>query len=229
MPTIPRTLLGQIEFFERHLPVWSDDPAAIGLSAAQVADIAALTGAARTHYEQARAARLVARGETGRQNTSIASMMKLGTALVATIRAFADATDNEFGVFSRANIPPVDASSPAPPPEPAANLTSELRNSGAIRLTWRGTVANGTFYTIWRRLAGEPGFTLLGSVSDRRFDDTTIPAGTAEATYQVRTHRDTQTSELSEAISVRMGVRAEAGARTGAGSPDTTASRRAAA
>ncbi len=239
MPTIPRTLTGKIEFFERHLPVWSDDPAAIGLSAAQVADLAALTAEARTRYDRARAARLVARAETGLQHEAIGAMMKLGTALVATIRAFADATDDEAGVMSRANLPPVDAPSPAPPPEPAANLTSELRNSGAIRLAWHGTVANGTFYTIWRRLEGEQGFTLLGSVSALAFTDETIPAGTPEATYQLRTHRDEFTSAPSVAISVRLGVRSAVGGAAvgvgavgvgaGTGSPGTTAPRRAAA
>ncbi|VAX38765.1 hypothetical protein MNBD_PLANCTO03-1911 [hydrothermal vent metagenome] len=221
MTTIPRTLQGKIQFFEQHLPRWSADPGSIGLGAQQVADIAALAEAARTDFDRARVARQAAQSATTLQHGSITSMMRLGTALVATIRAFADATDDEPGVLSRAGLSPVDAPSPAPPPEPVADVSHELLNSGAIRLSWRGTVANGTFYTIWRELEGER--SLLGSVSAREFTDTTIPAGTAEATYQLRTHRDELTSDLSEAILVRLGVRRRKGAGMHGTPPTRTA------
>ncbi len=233
MTTIPRTLNGKIIFFEQHLPGWSADPGSIGLSAQQVADITLLTESARTDFDNAGVARQAAKSATILQHGSIGAMMKLGTALVATIRAYGDATDDEAEVFSRANLPLIDAPSPAPPPEIPADVSHSLRNSGAIRLAWRGTVANGTFYSIWRTITGVNGGerVLLGSVSAREFDDTTIPAGTAEATYQLRAHRDEFTSAPSVAICVKLGVgmRVDAGARTGARSPDTTAPRRAAA
>lgn len=229
MTTIPRTLNGRIIFFEQHLPSWSADPGAIGLSAQQVADITLLTEAARADFDAAHAARQLARSATILQHGSIGAMMRLGTALVATIRAYGDATDDEAEVAARANIPPIDAPSPAPPPTMATGLSHSLRNSGAIRLKWRGTVANGTFYSIWRTIAGDR--ELLGSVSARGFTDKTIPAGTPEASYQLRTHRDEHASAWSEMICVKLGVAGsgDAGARMGARSPDTTAPRRAAA
>jgi hypothetical protein len=75
-----------------------------------------------------------------------------------------------------------------------------------MRLSWRGTIAHGTYYTVHRRLgAGQP-FEMLGSPAAREFVDETLPAGTAEATYFVRTLRDGQASDDSEPITVRLGT-----------------------
>lgn len=77
------------------------------------------------------------------------------------------------------------------------------------------TTANGTFYAVSRRLGEGQPFALLGSVSARSFVDTTIPAATAEATYTLRTHRDTESSDESEPITVRFGVTGSTATITG--------------
>lgn len=221
MSEIPETINGQIAYFERHLPVWAADPGAIGLTAGQVAEIAARTSAARAGFDAAEAARRASKSATLVKKERVRGMLDLGTALVATVRAFADTAASTEGdsaaaaVYARAAIAPIGEPSPLPPPAQAKNLTATLRNSGAIELRWKGTVANGTFYTVWRRLGAGRAFELLGSVSAKRFVDSTLPAATAEAMYFLRTHRDELTSDACEPIVVRLGVVASGTGNTG--------------
>lgn len=208
MSEIPDTINGKIQYFEQHIPLWAADPVAIGLTAQQMMDITSLTGAARVAYNAAQAARQESKGATVTQNAAVASMMTLGTALIATIKAYADANGNDLAVYTSAGISPGGTPTPLPAPVPATDVSAMLLNSGEIRLSWRGTVANGTFYTVHRRIgngAGD-GFELIGSAAAKAFVDTTIPAGTSEASYYLVTHRDELTSDNSEPITVRFGV-----------------------
>ena len=217
MAEVPNTVLGRIEFFEQHIPVWAADPTAIGLTAAQVIELSTLTGAARVAYNSAQAGRQTAKATTLAQNNAVSDMMTFGTAAIATIRAFADINDDQ-GVYVAAEITPDGTPSPLPPPVPATNLAADLLNTGQIKLSWKGTIANGTFYAVWRRLGeGEP-YETLGSVSAKSFIDTTIPVATPEATYYLVTHRDELSSEATEPITVRFGYSAQTGTGTGTGS-----------
>ncbi|VAX39984.1 hypothetical protein MNBD_PLANCTO03-1425 [hydrothermal vent metagenome] len=101
---------------------------------------------------------------------------------------------------------PAKAPEPLPPPLPAENLHATLLHSGALRLDWEGTTAHGTCYTLWRRLDPNTPASLLGAVCLRSFVDETLPAGTPEAVYFVRTHRGELTSDDSTHITVRLGV-----------------------
>ncbi|MDQ7013531.1 MAG: hypothetical protein Q9O74_06490, partial [Planctomycetota bacterium] len=114
------------------------------------------------------------------------------------------------------------------PPAIATDLTTTLRNTGAIELAWEGTIANGTVYTIWRKIGTSSPATLLGAVGARSFIDNTLPAGTPEATYFVRTHRGELSSDDSTHITVRLGV-PEAARATRARVPETAPRRERAA
>ena len=183
MAEVPNTVLGKIEFFEQHIPVWSADPTAIGLTAQQIIDLTGLTGAARVAYNDAQSVRQTAKAATLTQNNAVADMMAFGTAAIATIKAFADISGDDQSVYAAA----------------------ELLNTGQIKLSWKGTVAHGTFYAVWRRLGEGQPYETLGSVSAKSFTDTTIPVATPEATYYLITHRDELSSEATEPITVRFG------------------------
>ncbi len=206
MAELPETILGQLEYFEQHIPVWAADPAAIGLTAAQIADITTFTGAMRISYNNAQAARADSKSKTVLQADALGSMLGLGTALIATIKAFADASGNGPAVFAAAQIDPDNIPAPTDPPVAATGFVTTLANSGAIEIGWKGTTANGTYYTIHRRLDSETDFALIGNASDREFTDATIPAGTPKATYYLVTHRDALESGQSEHITVNLGV-----------------------
>jgi len=206
MAELPNDILGKLEYFEQHIPVWASDPAAIGLTAQQVIDITSFTGAMRVSYNNAQAARAESKSKTVLQRDALGSMVGLGTALIATIKAFADASGAGPAVYAAAQIDPANTASPIDPPVVATEFITSLHNSGAIEINWKGTVANGTYYTIHRKLDSETNFSLIGNASDRYFKDSTIPAGTPRATYYLITHRDALNSGQSEHITVNLGV-----------------------
>ncbi len=206
MAELPNDILGKLEYFEQHIPVWASDPAAIGLTAQQVIDITSFTVAMRAAYNNASAAREESKSKTILQTEALGSMVGFGTALIATIKAFADASGNGPAIFAAAQIDMVNPASPIDPPVVATGFITSLHNSGAIEIGWKGTTANGTYYTIHRRLDSETNFALIGNASDREFTDATIPAGTPKATYYLITHRDALESGQSEHITVNLGV-----------------------
>ncbi|MDQ7014530.1 MAG: hypothetical protein Q9O74_11630 [Planctomycetota bacterium] len=221
MAELPNDILGKLEYFEQHIPIWAADPAAIGLTAAQIADITSLTGAMRISYNNAQAARADSKSKTVLQREALGSMLGLGTALIATIKAFADASGNGPAVFAAAQIDPANTPAPTDPPVVATDFITSLKNSGAIEIAWKGTTANGTYYTIHRKLDTETDFSLIGNASDREFTDATIPAGTPRATYYLITHRDNQNSGQSEHVTVNLGVGGGIGSGSGGGLGDT--------
>ncbi len=212
MATLPRTKDGMIEYFEERLSKWQLDPGAVGLTAEQVDALAALVADARTSYTTVQQAKQDLRNMVFSQDTDIDTMMGLGSALLGIIRAHADATGvtdgnaAAAGVFAAANISPANARTPAPPPAPATNLQASLLNTGGLKLTWNGTTANGTVYALWRRTNNDTAFTQLATSGQRTYEDQTVPAGSAEVVYFLRTIRDNLVSDDAEPITVRLGV-----------------------
>ncbi len=217
MRTIPRTILKKIEFFEFHIDQWAANAEALGLTDEAVALLGERLAAARAAYDTAWALRQQAKSATTTQTSAVESLTELGSALVATIRAKAKLTGDDAMVYAAAELSPAKTPAPLPPPAVAESLQSTLLNSGALRIDWEGTTANGTCYTVWRRLGAAAPPTLLGAVCTRSFVDDTLPAVTPEATYFVRAHRGELTSDDSMHIAVRFGV---------AGRDDTDISRR---
>jgi hypothetical protein len=189
MTTVTNSILGKLSFFEEHLPVWSVDPAAIGIDAAQIASLALLVTAARTDFDSVAAIRNSAMAATEAQNNSIDAMYDLGADLLKTIRAFAETT-NDSSVYVAAEIPAPQPPTPAGPPDKPSELAVELLSGGGLRLTWKGTLSKSAFFSVYRKAEAESSFTLLDSPAEKFFDDTTIPAGANNVTYYIQARRD---------------------------------------
>jgi hypothetical protein len=189
MATVPQTIVGKIEFFEQHLPTWSVDPVAIGLNALEVADLATMTAQARADYETAQTSRVTAKGNTEIQNTTVGAMANFGGDLIKTIRAFAEKTDDS-SVYAAAGIPAPQPPTPAGPPEQPTALAAALLPGGGLRLTWKGTLSQSAFFSVYRKVEGETNFTLLFAPAAKSYDDTTIPAGVSNVTYFIEARRD---------------------------------------
>ncbi|HED54655.1 MAG TPA: hypothetical protein ENJ00_10715 [Phycisphaerales bacterium] len=203
----PDTILGQIQYFEQRIPAWAADPAAIGLTALQIGELQTRVTAARAAYDAAQAIRQQSKNTTNIQREAVAEMNTQGTAMLSLIRAFADLSGNPASIFDAADIDaPSATSTPMPPPVPATDLSTSLENSGAVRLKWKGTVANGTVYSVWRRLGENSPFVQIGTSTTKSFVDETIPAGTPEASYLLITLRDGQSSGESEPTIIRFGI-----------------------
>ncbi len=216
MPIIPRTLIGRIEFFEQHLPVWATDPAAIGLDAAQIADLTVRTAQARADYEAALAIRNSAKAATETQKSSVDFMYDLGADLVKTIRAFAETTDDD-SVYAAAQIPAPAPPTPTGPPEMPTNVTADVNNFGYVVISWKGSRAVGTQFILQRQMipvdAPAGPWTYAGSSVTNDYTDTTVPTGFAGVSYRVYAQRPGGTSDVSTPTTISFG--------TGAGSSST--------
>lgn len=208
MPVIPTSDLDAVQFFETHDLVWGTAPTSIGLSAASVSSMVVTTKAARDAYTAQQAAKTAAKNSTVAWHNAVAAMRSQGADMIATIKAFAQSTNNP-GVYTAAQIPPPAAPQPAPAPGQPEMVTVGLEPSGAITLRWKCTNAApnaGTFFSIQRKLAMESAFTLVGNTGEKFFTDYTLTQGTPGATYIIQGHRGALAGKPSEQISVQFGV-----------------------
>lgn len=218
MSTLPESRKAKIEYLEARIDQWIENAAAIGLTGAQVASLQGRITAARGDLDNVVAARAVSRDRTLEFHTSTDAMADLGADLIKMIRAYAETTKNP-DVYALASIPAPATPTPAGPPVPPTGLTSTLTTDGTILLRWKGSLAAGTFFSVWRQTIPAAGgalteFVQIGSVADKKFTDTTIPA-CVQATYVVRAHRGSAASTASEPTIVRLGQPGDAGAMAG--------------
>ncbi len=223
--TLPTTIVGKIEFFEQHLPVWAADPASIGLDAGLVSDLAVRTAQARTDYEAALAIRNSAKAATETQNSSVSFMYDLGADLVKTIRAFAETTDDD-SVYAAAQIPAPSPPTPTGPPEMPTNVTADVNNFGYVVISWKASRAVGTQFILQRQLQpidGPPqAWTYAGSSTTNDYTDTTVPTGFAGVSYRVYAQRAGGTSDVSTPTTISFGTGAGGSSSETAGGEDLT-------
>lgn len=208
MRVLPRARTAKIEWFEARLPAWLADPAAIGLTLAQVQSLQTRTAAARAAHDAAEQARAASQAATTDFHNETDAMERDGRALIATIKAFADTADDP-AVFARAQVPPPEAPSPLGPPGRPHSVHASLTGLGGLHLTWRAEDAapsTGAYFILQRRLDDEPAFTLLGAAANKHFTDNTIPAGARRATYLVTGFRGDRAGEPGVQTTVQFGA-----------------------
>lgn len=174
-----------ITWLENRIQAWTDNAAGIGLSSEQTTALGLLIQAARGSYNSALQSRQSAKTATVVQNEAIADMRGLATALIATIKAFADATDDE-NVYTLAEFDPPAPPTPSAAPVPPTDITLGLRPQGVIDLMWKGSIAQGTTYEVQRSLDNGQNWTTIGSVPARTLSDGGVPGGTAQVGYRLR-------------------------------------------
>jgi hypothetical protein len=134
------------------------------------------------------------------------AMYNNAAVLILAIRSFADGSDDPLTVYAKAEIPPPAAPSPAGPPTDCTDLSAELTNSGNVELKWKGTLAKGQFFSVWRKLAGETTWSQMGSIAAKAFLDTQVPEAITGAQYQVKAHRGSQVSQGCEPVAIIFGT-----------------------
>jgi hypothetical protein len=189
MATVPATILGKLEFYEQHLPVWSVDPVAIGLLPGDIVALASVVDLARADYDIAQISRNTAKANTEVQNTSISSMSDMGGGFIDTIRAFARKNDDP-GVYAAAQIPAPQPPTPAGPPDKPTELEASVLLPFGIGLAWKGSVAVGAYFGVFRKLSSETSFSLIETTGDKKFEDITLPDGIASVDYYIAAMRD---------------------------------------
>lgn len=208
MTVVPDRDLDAVQFFESHVPVWAATPAAVGLTAAQVAALDTATKAARNAYTAQQNARNAAKAATTAYHNNVGTMREIGGDLIKTIKAFA-ATSNNPGVYAAAQIPMPAQPGPLPPPGQPDDFDVRLTGSGGLSLNWKAANAapsTGAYFTVRRRLGSQGPFVFIGGTGGKTFVDDSIPAGTSFVTYLVQGFRGEQPGPESELVSVQFGA-----------------------
>lgn len=208
MPTVPAEINARIQFFEQRIPSWSANFAAIGLTAAQCAALATAITDARKAYDDAQAARIAAKNATVAQTSFVRTMSSLGADAIRFIRAFADSQTSQAAmaaVYTAASIDPPAPPQPAGPPVAPDMVTADPNADGTVTVKWRGSTANQTFFSVWRKVGNSTTWSQLGSVATKSFLDVTVPGGTPTVTYFIRAQRNNQVSPASDEAVVNFG------------------------
>lgn len=225
MPVLPSKKNEIIQFAEGHLPVWSVAPATIGLSPAQIATLTTASTAARTTFDEALTARLAAKAATVQSDVDVSNLHSLLSEAIKAIRLYAETTNNP-AVYAEAQIPPPAAPTPAKPPTEPVELRAIIGSMGQLTIQWKAAAATpglddstvGVLYTVRRRLAGEPGFTYIGTASPSRagkrgfssYTDDSLPLNPSGLQYVVQGVRSTSSGNLagpaSDVFSITLGL-----------------------
>lgn len=202
----PQPKVQQISWFESRLTQWAATPTAFGTTAAAVTALTTLVTNARKAYNGAQTARDASKAATVGENTSVASMLLSGRAMVNSMKSFIEASGNT-ALWSQAMLDPPSPAGTAPDPTAPFALSAGLDSQGDVIVTWKASQpagVSGVIYSVRRALDGGD-YVLLDSVGGKTFTDQTVPVGTASVSYAVKAKRGSQMSDWSEALTVRFG------------------------
>lgn len=208
---MPFTIQGKLKtdwlsFGEAHDTVWTANAVAIGLTVIQAGAYTTKVASARAKYDAMIVAHNAAKTATQQWYDAAVDMRDNASMLLGIIKGFADTQADPNAIYALAQIPPQSERTPAGPPTDCTNLTLELTNQGNVQLSWTGTLRQGQFFSVWRKLAGETKFTQIGSVATKAFLDDQVPQGTQYAQYQVRAQRGSLVSQGCEPATILFGV-----------------------
>ncbi len=206
MSVLPQSRLAQIEWFEQRLAAWLLNATNIGLTSAQVTQLQGEIAAARIAYNNAQQIRNQSKSATVTYYDASDTLVDDGRDLIATIKAFAEAT-NDPNVYVLADVPPPAPPGVIPPPGTPYDFRVGLRQDGSVELRWKSNNPSGgssVVYEILRSDAGGP-MTFVSNVGEREFIDATIPPGTDTTTYQITGIRGTERGAPAQ-FNVRFGA-----------------------
>jgi hypothetical protein len=194
----------QIQFAQERIAPWTSNAAELNLSPQIITAISEATDAAATTYSTARTSRNEAKAATAAADLNIRFMNTLVAEAVKTIRLKAQSTNNPK-LYTIAQIPAPAAPTAAKPPTKPTDLRAVIGSGGAtsgLTIQWKPSPSNpdqdastaGVLFIVRRRLAGQTGWTILGSAKPSRagtrgfssFTDTTLPANPQGLQYTVQ-------------------------------------------
>jgi hypothetical protein len=205
MGVLPEQINERIEWFEQRIASWKAAPTTIGLTASQCTALDDAIKSARTNYNAAQAARIASKNATLGQRTFVNSMTNLGSDALRFIKAYANAQANPDAVYQAASVPPPAVPTPSGPPAAPTSVIADPNADGTVTIKWKGSTANQTFFSVWRRVGNSTQWTQIGSVATKSFIDATVPAGSPTATYFIRAQRFNEVSAASDEAIVNFG------------------------
>lgn len=226
---LPQTLPEFIDWANAHSSLWTTNQAQIGISADQLQTYKTLTTALNTAKAAADLARQNSKNATLTQNDAESILRTVAGALVNTIKAFAETSNNDK-VYALAGVSPDAPRGVVPPPIPPTNFTASINGGGSLTLKWKVTQPSGVNnvqYRVLRRVnATGPGtpFTLVGTAGkSKAFTDETLPFGVDRVDYIIQPYRGETPGPQSNIFSVQFGSVIGDGSGSGSGSFQITA------
>jgi hypothetical protein len=181
--------------------------ASYGLTSAQALSYQTLNDDYAAKYQASQAPETRTKGAVQARNDAKVLLMQKAAELAKIIEATPTVTNQQkvdLGLAVRA-IP-----SPMPPPGTPSNFRVELLGDGSVKSTWKAnnpSGMSGVTYQVWRRFGSEGEFTFHGATGEKKYIDSTIPAGTPQVQYQVRGIRPTSAGEWAQ-FNVNFGMSA---------------------
>jgi len=212
MANIPKTMSELLLWAPQHADQWLAHATALGLDPGVVAQFQAEVGLFTLRKTQSIAAHSAAANATARLNTQEQAVRERAGALIRLIKAHAEAAGDPSLVLLaqlRQDSPPGTLPAPLPP----RSFTWSMDSLGALTLRWKARQPRGVqnvTYHVRRSLTGEPPFVLLDSVgSEKRYTDTTLPAGTRKVSYLIEPMRGGVRGQSSQPFTIRFGSEAD--------------------
>lgn len=211
MTGVPNSRSGAIDWYTERLSAWLADPAAIGLSVEQANAIASDTSTASGARQSALDAANARKAAFVTYHEAADTMRENGSTLVATIKAFAEASGDP-GVYAAALIDPPATPAPTPAPGTPYEFSVGLLQDGSLELSFKcdnpsatGGTAGGVVYEVFRQDPGSNDFNYVLSAGERKFVDSTVPPGSALVSYRIVARRSTKVGAPA-VFGVRFGV-----------------------
>jgi hypothetical protein len=204
---LPSNRKQALEWIEARLPAWSDNPTGIGLTSAAVTDLTTKTTTARTSFVSVESVRQDALNATQTFYTDADAMHQAASPMIANIKNFADNATDPLAVYTAAEVSPASPRSPAPPPATPVISSAAINGDGSVTIGFNATGSAGTVWQVSRQLAGESAFTFVGNadVKSKSFVDTSLPAGSATASYSIQGVRGGLAGAASFSFEVKFG------------------------
>ena len=205
---LPKPIPELINWSNAHTDLWLLNATAIGLSAPQASGFKALVGAMVSANSAAEVARLASKDATMTLQNAVNAVRSTGGAYVATIKSFAETTNNP-NVYVLAGVSPNDPPGTLPAPVPPQMFTAGVNPDGSLTIKWKVSQPGGVtnvVYLVSRRMNGTGTYMLISSEgSNKSFMDTTLPIGVDRVEYIVQPKRGTVLGEMSNVFSVQFG------------------------
>jgi hypothetical protein len=208
MGVVPEKLNERIQFFKSHVAPWTTNAVAIGTTITAVNDLDAKVDAAIAAVDAANAARDAAKSATATQQMAVDAMANAGAAIIEQVRTKARSVGD--AVYPLANLPTPGTPVPVGAPGVPFGFKAELKGIGSVELAWKCTNppgCNGVIYQLYRRVDSTGEYHYIGGAGQRKFVDTTLPAGAASVTYMVQGTRSTSVGDAAQ-YTVNLGVAA---------------------
>lgn len=221
MPELPTKQSEFLAFCTAHIPIWTQNAAALGVLPASVLTFKNRAQAAQATFDAAESARVAAKAATNTNDGAMRTARSDAADLIRTIRAFAESTNNT-NVYSLAGISPPARPTPAPAPMRPTDLSTGLETSGALTLYWKASNPRGgtVTYAIGRKLPGENTFTMVANTGGnagangrptgrrglKQWTDATVPVNSNGVQYVITGTRGDIMGEMSEVLTVTFGV-----------------------